>query len=185
MISGLKTTPATMPFAHRLRCKMKISLIWGMDRNRLIGCNNALPWHLPADMQWFRQHTMHKPILMGRKTYDSIGRALPKRLNLVLTRQQDLEIDGCTVVKNLEEAKAAAGNADEIMVMGGAEVYQMILPYAQRLYITHIDAECEGDAWFPPMDLSTWRQVHQESHPADEKNTYPYRFEIWERASSE
>jgi len=166
---------------------MHISLIWGMDKNRLIGSKNALPWHLPADMQWFRQHTMGKPILMGRKTYESIGRPLPKRLNLILTRQQDLDIEGCTVVHSLEEAKAAAKqntqggkNADEIMVMGGAEIYQMMLPHAKRLYITHIDAECDGDTWFPHLDLSTWTLIQQENHAPDEKNKFPYRFEIWE-----
>jgi len=165
---------------------MNISLIWGMDKNRLIGCNNALPWHLPADMQWFRQQTIGKPILMGRKTYESIGRPLPKRLNLILTRQQGLDIDGCTVVHSLEEAKEAAKhdaqdvkNADEIMVMGGAEIYQMMLPHAKRLYITRIDAEFEGDTWFPEVDLSIWKLVHQEKRLPDEKNIYAYCFEIW------
>jgi len=167
---------------------MNISLIWGMDQHRLMGCNNALPWHLPADMQWFRQHTLGKPILMGRKTYESIGRPLPKRLNLILTRQQGLIIEGCTVVHSLDEAKAAAKHdgvdgkvIDEIMVMGGAEIYTMLLPYAKRLYITHIDAVFEGDTWFPALNLSLWTLIHQESHNPDESNKYAYRFEIWQR----
>ncbi|MBL1352074.1 MAG: type 3 dihydrofolate reductase [Zetaproteobacteria bacterium] len=160
---------------------MDISLIWGMDKQRLIGCNNTLPWHLPADMQWFRQHTLGKPILMGRKTYESIGKPLPKRLNLILTRQKNLDIAGCTVVHSLEDATQATGDTAEIMVMGGAEIYQMCLPHANRLYITHIDGDFNGDRWFPDIDLSTWQLVYQEKHQPDEKNTYPYCFEIWER----
>jgi len=170
-----------LPFVHPLQFKMNISLIWGMDRNRLIGSQDALPWHLPADMKWFRQHTLGKPVLMGRKTYDSIGKPLPQRLNLILTRQADLHINGCTVVDNLETALEAAKSYDELMVMGGAEIYRMFLPHAKRLYITHIDQSFSGDTWFPECDLSTWHLLHQESHQADEKNTYPYRFEIWER----
>ncbi|MDQ6990116.1 MAG: type 3 dihydrofolate reductase [Mariprofundaceae bacterium] len=160
---------------------MNISLIWGMDRNRLIGCNDALPWHLPADMQWFRKHTLGKPILMGRKTYESIGKPLPKRLNLILSRQADLHIDGCEVVQNLEAAIKAAKSHDELMVMGGAEIYRMLLPHANRLYITHIEQRFTGDTWFPEFDLSAWHLLHQETHPSDDKNKYPYRFEIWQK----
>jgi len=160
---------------------MNISLIFGMDKNRLIGCNNALPWHLPADMQWFRKHTLGKPILMGRKTYASIGKPLPKRLNIILTRQANLHIEGCTTVHHLDAAKEAAKDAEELMVMGGAEIYQICLPHANRLYITHIDGEFEGDTWFPNIDLSDWERVYHESHLADEKNAYSYLFEIWQR----
>jgi len=168
-------------FAPRLQFNMDLSLIWGMDNNRLIGCNDALPWHLPADMQWFRQHTLGKPILMGRKTYESIGKPLPKRLNIILTRQADLHMVGCTVVHSLDAAMQAAIGSEELMVMGGAEIYQMCLPHANRLYITHIDGEFKGDTWFPKLDLASWTRVHHEKHLADEKNIYPYRFEIWKR----
>jgi len=160
---------------------VKLSLIWAMDRNRLIGKNNALPWHLPADMQWFRQHTMNKPILMGRKTYESIGKPLPKRKNIILTRQEGLQIEGCSVVSSLQQAQAVAADAKEIMVMGGAEVYALLLPQADKLYITHIDAECEGDAWFPALDLAAWQLLEKQSHASDDKNIYPYHFEIWQR----
>jgi len=159
----------------------KISLIWGMDKHRLIGRDNALPWSLPADMQWFRKQTMGKPILMGRKTYASIGRPLPGRLNLVLSRQDEPAIEGCTRVTSLDAARDAAGDAQELMVMGGAEVYQQLIPKATRLYITHIDASFEGDAWFPELNMSAWTRVFHEPHAADERNPYPYTFEIWEK----
>lgn len=157
-----------------------LSLIWAMDRNRLIGNHNALPWQLPADMQWFRRQTMGKPVLMGRNTFDSIGRPLPGRLNLVLTRQP-IGIDGCTVVHTFDEAVQAAGGADELMVIGGAEIYSMALPLAERLYFTEIDAAFDGDAWFPAFDATAWHEVFCERHDADEKNAYPYRFRILER----
>ena len=158
-----------------------ISFIWGQDRNRLIGADNALPWKLPADMAWFKKSTMGKPILMGRKTYESIGRPLPGRTNLILTRQQELQIEGCTVVHNLEAALAAVPEADEIMVMGGAEIYALLLDQAERLYITEIDAEFKGDAWFPEFDRELWQEISRESHLPDEKNIYPYAFIIMER----
>lgn len=157
-----------------------ISLIWAMDRNHLIGCENRLPWQLPADMAWFRRQTMGKPILMGRKTYESIGRPLPGRINLVLSRQQGLNIAGCTVVENIADAMAKVAGCDELMVMGGAEIYALLLPHADRLYITEIDATCEGDAWFPAFDRSIWKETHHELHHADENNIYPYTFTILE-----
>lgn len=158
-----------------------ISLIWAMDRNRLIGADNALPWQLPADMAWFRKNTMGKPILMGRKTHDSIGRPLPGRANLILSRQQGLTIEGCNVVSTLADAIETVPDSEEIMVMGGAEIYALLLPHADRLYITEIDAAFDGDAWFPEFDRSAWRVVASESHQPDEKNRYPYTFTTLER----
>jgi len=162
---------------------MKISLIWAMDRNRLIGRANALPWKLSADMAWFKKNTMAKPILMGRKTYESIGRPLPGRTNLILTRQPDLQIEGCVVVHSLEQAKAAVPDADEIMVMGGAEIYAQLLDQADRLYITMIDAVFEGDAWFPEFSLQQWQEVSRQAGVVDEKNIYPHVFMTLERKS--
>jgi len=158
-----------------------VSLIWAMDRNRLIGRENALPWKLPADMQWFRKQTMDKPVLMGRKTFDSIGNPLPGRKNIVLSRQADLTIEGCHVVGSLAEARAVAADAEEIMVIGGSEIYGLLLPEADRLYCTEIDAAFDGDAWFPEFDENVWAQVFNETHEADETNAYPYRFLIYER----
>ena len=155
---------------------MKISLIWAMDRHRLIGRENALPWKLPADMAWFKKNTMAKPILMGRKTYESIGHPLPGRVNLILSRQSDFSVDGCTVVDSLEAAKAAVPDAEEIMVMGGAEIYALLIDQADCLYITEIDAAFKGDAWFPEFDNDDWVEVARHHHELDEKNPYPYVF---------
>ncbi len=161
-----------------------ISLIWGQDVNGLIGKDNQLPWHLPADMAWFRKQTMGKPILMGRKTYESIGRPLPGRTNIVITTQ-DIRIEGCRVVHSIEEAVRAVDDLgsemDELMVMGGAEVYKQFLPEADRLYITEIHQRFEGDAWFPPFDRSMWLETFREDHPADDANPYAYSFLIMER----
>jgi len=160
---------------------MKLSLIWAMDCNRLIGNNNALPWSLPADMQWFRKQTIGKPILMGRKTFESIGKPLPKRTNIILSRQKDLTIEGCIVAQSLEAAKAAVPDANELMVIGGAEIYKLLLPHADRLYITHIKDHFKGDAWFPDLNLDDWQLKYHENHHKDEKNTSDYHFDIWER----
>lgn len=159
------------------------SLIWAMDENQLIGKNNALPWHLPADMQWFRQQTMGKPILMGRKTFESIGKPLPGRENIVLTRQAGLTIKGCHVVNTLTEAQTILPDAAEIMVIGGAEIYAQALPIAKRLYYTQIHHAFEGDAWFPELDLQQWHMIHEEMHTADDRNKYDHTFMIMTRRS--
>jgi len=157
-----------------------ISLIWAMDQQRLIGANNQMPWHLPADMAWFREHTLGKSVLMGRKTFDSIGKPLSKRRNIILSRQHNLSVDGCDIVHDLKDV-ISEFEGEELMVMGGAEIYALALPLAKRLYCTQIEASFEGDAWFPAIDMNQWSCVHQESHQPDEKNKYPYRFEIYER----
>ena len=159
------------------------SLIWAMDEKRLIGNNNTLPWHLPADMQWFRKQTMGKPILMGRKTFESIGKPLPGRVNIVLTRQPGLNIEGCHVVNTLAEAQAVLPDAEEIMVIGGAEIYAQALSVADKLYYTQIHHAFEGDAWFPELDMKQWRMIHEEVHTADEKNAYDHTFMIMSRKS--
>ena len=160
-----------------------LSLIWAMDENRLIGNNNALPWHLPADMQWFRKQTMGKPILMGRKTFESIGKPLPGRENIVLTRQPGLTIEGCHVVNTLSEAKTMLPDTEEIMVIGGAEIYAQALPVAEKIYYTQIHHAFEGDAWFPELDMQQWRMIYEEVHTADEKNGYDHTFMIMTRKS--
>jgi len=161
---------------------MMISLIWAQDKNRLIGAGGKLPWQLPADMVWFKKNTMGKSILMGRKTFDSIGRPLPDRNNIVITLQ-DIEIDDCTAVHSLDEAIAIAGNAKELMVMGGAQIYKLALPRANRLYITQIHAVFEGDTYFPSFDMAEWNERFCERHNPDEKNLYPYTFRILERGA--
>jgi len=158
-----------------------ISLIWAQGENGLIGKGSALPWRLPADMAWFRKQTMGKPILMGRKTFESIGKPLPGRTNLILTRQAGFTAEGCTVVHSLEEAKVAASDTEEIMVMGGAQVYALAMPEAGKLYCTQIHATFEGDTWFPAFDQSEWKEVFREEHGPDERNAFAYTFRIMEK----
>ncbi len=161
---------------------MIISLIWAMDENRLIGVENRLPWKLPADMKWFRRHTLGKPIIMGRKTFDSFGgRALPERSNIVVTRDKNYQADGALVVYSIEEALQAAGDAEEVMIIGGASFYEQLLPRAERLYITQVHGKFEGDAWFPEFEMDEWQEVAREDHTADEKNAYDCTFLRFER----
>jgi len=159
---------------------MILSLIAAMDNNRLIGKDNDLPWHLPADLQHFKSITMNKPILMGRKTYDSIGRPLPGRRNIVLTRGDD-DIEGVSVVHSLDEAIVAANNAEEVMVIGGSSIYELVLPKVQRMYLSFVDGEFEGDAWFPEFDENEWDVIDNTTRAPDEKNTYACKFITYER----
>jgi len=161
---------------------MIISIIAAMDKNRLIGNNNQLPWHLPADLVHFKSVTMGKPVLMGRKTFESIGRPLPGRQNIVITRTQGLEIEGVTVVMNLEEAMSGVSANDEIMVIGGSSIYQLLLPQANRMYLTYVDGEFEGDAWFPEFDEKQWVVTDSVMSDSDEKNRYSCRFVTYDRA---
>jgi dihydrofolate reductase len=161
---------------------MIISLIWAMDENRLIGIDNRLPWKLPADMKWFRRHTLGKPIIMGRKTFDSFGgRPLPERTNIVVTRDKNYTAEGAVVVYSIDEALQAAGDAAEVMIIGGASFYQQMLPRADRLYVTQVHGSFEGDAWFPEFDMSVWLESGREEHPVDEKNGYACTFQSFER----
>ena len=153
-----------------------------MDNNRLIGNKNRLPWKLPADMKWFRQHTLGKPIVMGRKTYESFGaRPLPERTNIIITRDTGYHSEGAVIAHSIDEAIQQAGNADELMIIGGASFYQQMLPRADRLYITEVLGEFEGDAWFPPYAPHEWQEIASLAHPADDKNSHACRFMIFER----
>ncbi|GAB4346542.1 MAG: type 3 dihydrofolate reductase [Gammaproteobacteria bacterium] len=158
-----------------------LSVIAAMGRGRVIGCGNRLPWHLPADLKHFKAVTLGKPVVMGRLTYESIGRPLPGRRNIVISRDPDYRAEGCEVVDSLAGALEAACDAEEVMVIGGATIYQQALPQAGRLYLTLIDENFEGDAWFPAWRESEWRQVASESHAPDEANPHPYRFVVLER----
>lgn len=171
---------------------MKCSLIVAMAKNQTIGINNTLPWHLPNDLKYFKQVTMSKPIIMGRKTFDSIGRPLPGRTNIVITRQTDYQAEGIVVVNSLQQAldKAAdvcfIGGHDEAMVIGGAEIYQQALLKADRLYITHVHADVEGDAFFPEVRWNDWQEFKREDYQADEikeenYNPFDYSFVVYDR----
>jgi dihydrofolate reductase len=154
----------------------EIVLVVARADNRVIGKDGAMPWHLSEDLKRFKRITVGKPVIMGRKTFESIGKPLPGRHNIVLTRQPGWEADGVTVVPNLAEAIAAAGldprtRADAIMVVGGAEIYAQALPFATRIELTEIHAEPEGDTYFPELDPARWRETFREAHPAGE--THP------------
>lgn len=161
---------------------MKLALIVATDKNRLIGKNNDLPWHLSADLRYFRNVTMGKPIIMGKNTHESIGRPLPGRQNIVVTNNQSYQARGCTVVYSIGEALQMVANVDEAVVMGGASLYAQLLPRADTLYLTLVDAELEGDAWFPEWCLDDWQQISREDHVKDDKNEYPYSFIVYQRA---
>jgi dihydrofolate reductase len=164
---------------------MDICLIAALDRNGLIGRDNALPWRLPADLQHFKRLTLGKPIVMGRLTWESLGRPLPGRHNIVLTRDPAYHAEGASVVYSVDAALAAAGAVDEVMVIGGAALYRTLLPRAARLYLTRIDAAFDGDAWFPEIDPAAWREVAREAHAADARNPYPYAFVTLERRTAD
>ena len=159
---------------------MIISLIAAMAADRVIGMENAMPWHLPADLAWFKRNTLNKPVIMGRKTFESIGRPLPGRLNIVISSQPGNH-EGVTWVTSVEDALSTAGSVEEVMVIGGGRVYTQFLNRANRLYLTHIDAEVEGDTQFPDYEPDEWESVFSEFHDADEANTHGYCFEILDR----
>lgn len=160
-----------------------ISMIAAMADNRIIGSDNDMPWHLPADLKHFKSVTMGKPVLMGRKTYESIGRALPGRPNIVITTNKSYSLADATVVTSVEAAMQAASAFDEVMIIGGGSIYQSMLAKAQRLYLTFIDLKVAGDTQFPDYELNAnWTEVARETHIKDEKNPHNYTFVTLERA---
>ena len=161
----------------------RIALIAALAENRVIGRKNRLPWRLPADLRRYKSATMGKPVIMGRKTYESIGKPLPGRSNIVVTRDPDYRAPGCQVVHSLEQALEAGAGHAEVMVIGGAELYRQALGRAQRMYLTLVRAEVEGDTLFPDIEPQQWRELERESHRADEKNQYDYDFVILQRVS--
>ena len=158
-------------------------MIAAMTEDRVICIKNTLPWKLPNDMKWFRQNTMGKPIIMGRKTFESFGaKALPGRTNIIITRDDSYQASDSVVVHSIEEALEAAGNVDEVMIIGGASFYEQMLPKADRLYLTFVHAELDGDAWFPEINNSDWNKVEKIDHKKDDKNRYAHSFVILERS---
>ncbi|WP_045386429.1 type 3 dihydrofolate reductase [Vibrio rotiferianus] len=159
---------------------MIISMIAAMADNRIIGKDNQMPWHLPADFAWFKRCTMGKPVVMGRKTYESIGRPLPGRFNIVISRDASLTIEGVTTVTSIENALDVVGEVDEVMIIGGGAIYAACLPMANKLYVTHIEAEIDGDTQFPDWG-SEFKETYSEAYQADEKNAYSMRFTVLEK----
>jgi dihydrofolate reductase len=160
---------------------MIISLVAAMGKGRVIGVENRLPWRLPADMKRFRALTIGKPVLMGRKTFESIGKPLAGRTNIVVTQDRNFRPIGVKVAHTVDEALEMGSEAQEIMVIGGASFYKQLLPRAQRLYITEIHHDFVGDAFFPSWDSSEWREVKRDDHAPDLDNAYPYSFVTMER----
>jgi len=158
----------------------RIAIIAALARNRVIGRGNRLPWHLPDDLRHFKRLTLGRPIIMGRRTWESLPGLLPDRTHLVVTRDPSYRADGAVVVGSLDEALGAAGG-EEALVVGGAQLYALALPRASRLYLTLVDAEVEGDVFFPAMDPAAWREVAREPHAADERHAYPFAFVTLER----
>jgi len=157
-------------------------MIAAMANNRIIGADNDMPWHLPADLKHFKATTMGKPVLMGRKTYESIGKALPGRTNIVITANKSYSLDDAIVVNSVEAAMQEAAAFDEVMIIGGGSIYQSMLLQATRLYLTFIDLEVDGDTQFPDYEaIANWQELSRETHHKDEKNPYDYTFVTFER----
>lgn len=158
-----------------------ISLIAAVAENGAIGIGNRLPWHLPADLRHFKQLTINKPILMGRKTWESLPGLLPQRTHIVITRDPAYRAEDCVLVHSAEQAIAAAGDVPEIMVVGGAAIYADLLPLAQRMYLTRLHLSVDGDARFPAWSPEEWKEVSREDHGPDERNPLSYSFLQLER----
>jgi dihydrofolate reductase len=165
---------------------MKLSLLLAVSENNVIGRDNKLPWHLPDDLKYFKNLTWGMPILMGRKTFDSIGKPLPGRKSIVVTRNRDWQHEGVEIVYSINDAVNKAGNfgAKEIFVIGGAEIFSEALPAANKIYLTRIHQEFEGDVFFSPINHHEWRLISSRFCTADEKNAYDHTYQVWERKSS-
>jgi len=157
------------------------SLVVAMARNRVIGRDNALPWRLPADLAYFKRVTMGHPVIMGRRTWESIGKPLPGRLNIVVSRNPQFRAPGCTVVGSLDEAWDVAGEAEEVCVIGGTSLFAEALPIADRIHLTEVDADVPGDTWFPEFDRGEWTEREVERHGRDERHAHPFRILVLDR----
>lgn len=166
---------------------IELSIIVAVAENGVVGRNNSLPWHLPADLQFFKRTTLGKPIVMGRKTYESIGRPLPGRTNIVVSRNVDFSAGGVKVVSSIQAALSLAKDialidgTQELMVIGGAGIYAAAIPLAHRMYITEVHAEVEGDAYFPEIDWQHWQEMSRKRHSAVEPNMLDFSFVVYER----
>ena len=163
---------------------MIISLIAAMADDRAIGIENPLPWKTPADMKWFREKTMGKPMIMGRKTFESFGaKPLPGRTNIIITHDKQYQAEGAVVMHSIDDALQAAGDVDEVMIIGGASFYEQMLPRATRFYLTLVHGKFDADAWFPEFNEKEWRVTERHDHEADENNACAYSFLLKERIS--
>ena len=161
----------------------RISLIAAIAENRVIGRGNELPWHLPADLQHFKQLTLGKPMIMGRRTWQSLPGLLPGRRHIVVTKNSGFSADGCEIAHSFNDALRMAGKVPEVMIIGGAAFYRQMLPFASRMYLTLVHAAIEGDTFFPRFDEADWIELSREAHSADLKNFYDYTFLILDRVN--
>lgn len=160
---------------------MQLSIIVAMDRNHVIGKGDSLPWHISSDLKNFKKITMGKPIVMGRKTHESIGRPLPGRENIILTRDKNYQTENCTVLHSMDELLIHCKDVDEVMITGGSEIYKITLNKASKIYLTEVHTEINGDIFFPEFDRCEWKEVSREDYNADEKNEFDYSFVLLER----
>ena len=165
---------------------MTLSIIVAASENNVIGINNHLPWHLPVDMKYFKDTTMGKPIVMGRKSFEELGRVLPGRPNIMITRQKEYAAEGLYIVSSLEAGieKAKTFGTEEIFVTGGGEIFKMALSIVDRVYLTRVHATVDGDTYFPEFDTTGWKLVKNDRHEKDEKHAYALTFQVWERERS-
>jgi len=185
-----RLSPAALNDARNIR--MHKALIVAMSRNRVIGRNNKLPWYLPGDLRYFKQATMGKPVIMGRKTWDSIGRPLPGRMNLVISRNSQWQAPaGVVAAGSLQDAlikaqaQAELEGGEEVMIIGGGQIYAEALPLVDRMYITQVHAEVEGDAYFPEVNWDEWEEIGREDFSASDHNPYDYSFVVYQRLASD
>ena len=162
---------------------MNLTLIAAMAKNRVIGKDNDLIWHFPEDLKHFKSLTSGHHVIMGRKTFESVGRPLPKRVNIIITRQKDYLAEGCKIAGSLEEALAMVKNDDQPFIVGGAEIYKQSLDFANTIELTLIEAEYEGDTFFPEFDPSIWKLARGEKKEADDKHAHPYEFLTYKKIS--
>lgn len=161
---------------------LKITLIVAAAENNAIGKNNQMLWHLPDDFKYFKQHTLDHSVVMGRKTYESIGKPLPQRRNIILTRDLNWSAEDVDVANSLDEVLSYCRDEREIFVIGGAKIYQQVLPLAQKVLLTRVHTTLDGDAYFPKLPQTEWKKVSENKHPKDERHAYDFTFEVWERA---
>ncbi|MFP3019158.1 MAG: type 3 dihydrofolate reductase [Arsenophonus sp.] len=160
---------------------MNISLIAAISADKVIGLKNNVPWILSSDLAWFKRNTLNKPVIMGRITYNIIGKPLSQRFNIILSHRHSSNYKGVVWVNSVDQALSVAGEAEEIMIIGGGKIYELFFPHANRLCLTHVDAEVIGDTYFPSYNPDEWNSVFTEFHKADEKNSHNYYYEILER----
>jgi dihydrofolate reductase len=180
-VRGETQNPAERDASRLTPQASRLSLIVAMAKNRVIGAKGAIPWRLPSELQLFKRITMGHHIIMGRKTWESIGRLLPGRTTVIVTRQKDYAVPGATIAHSLTDAITKCANDDEIFVIGGAELFREALPTADRLYLTLVDAAPEGDTFMPEFALTDWQLTSSETHDADDKHAHSYRFNLYER----